>query len=142
MCSPAAAGKDLSAAQGAGKITQIVTQCLHHADELFAHTGEKREELLPAALQCTEPAELRELAAQHGIALNTEEAERLLGLIRDSIGELTDSELDAVTGGALTGTKCPRCWLLEAKRQGPSRVYPGKFAYYCPKCGNVFFLGY
>ncbi|NLM41474.1 MAG: hypothetical protein GX199_04100 [Firmicutes bacterium] len=76
--------------------------------EVMARLNGDRDELVRAALRCSSAGELSELAAERGLALPESEAEELLALLQLSAGELTEAELDAVTGG-FSSYKCPEC---------------------------------
>lgn len=67
---------------------------------------------------------------------NTDE---LLALAKQEGVELTDEQLEAVSGGCGTEDsdpiRCPKCGSADVTYY-PMRMRPGKFA--CNSCGNVF----
>lgn len=69
-------------------------------NELLAQLGERRWEVLERAVQCQTAEELTKFADENGIELNEEVALELLGMLRPAVDELTDGELDVVTGGS------------------------------------------
>ncbi|MGI6159401.1 MAG: hypothetical protein ACOYER_06010 [Limnochordia bacterium] len=68
--------------------------------ELMAQLGENREEVLQQAVQCETVDELLQLAEGNSIKLTEQEADELLRILHPQLGELSDSELDGVTGGS------------------------------------------
>ncbi|HPT82504.1 MAG TPA: hypothetical protein PLM25_01315 [Limnochordia bacterium] len=67
--------------------------------ELVDRLGERREAVLKAALQCKTAEELLELAQENGLELTAEQAEELLALLASHAAELSERDLEAVTGG-------------------------------------------
>lgn len=60
---------------------------------------DKAEDLLKKAMDCETVEELLKLAKGNNIRLTEQEAVKLLEMMNPATGELSDSELDAVTGG-------------------------------------------
>lgn len=87
------------------------------------------EDLIKEAMRCETVEELMKLAKDNDIELTEEEAVKLLGVINPKSGELSDSELDAVTGGQDKGGGiCRSCGLwFEWMPVGDS--------YVCRNCG-------
>ena len=67
--------------------------------ELIANLGENHDDLLRQDVQCETPEQLIALAKDNKIELKESEARELLSLLYPPVGELSDSELDAVAGG-------------------------------------------
>jgi rubredoxin len=71
---------------------------------------DKAEDLLKKAMDCETVEELLKLAKGNNIRLTEQEAVKLLEMMNPATGELSDSELDAVTGGGEKGPGvCPSC---------------------------------
>lgn len=88
--------------------------------EFLALKSDQRGELIREALQCQGTDDLRRLAQEYGVDLTEEGAERLLQAIQGQVGELSDSELDAVTGGGGgKGRLCVRCFKWEVRMVSP-----------------------
>jgi hypothetical protein len=75
---------------------------------LIAQLGDNVQEVLQKALKCTTREEMIELAQEYSIALSEAQVDELLGHIHPDRDRLSDSELEAVTGGAVKPT-CPNC---------------------------------
>ncbi len=94
------------------------------------------EEMLKKARTAKSAEELSEMAKAENIALSKERAEEIFSRI-NSQGEITDEELDAVSGGCGSGHTmkrmkahhCPRCYTPLIYKDAP---------YYCPKCKQYF----
>ncbi len=72
--------------------------------------GENPEDAPKKQTRVETVEELIKLAEKYSITLTEEEAAKLLRLMHPTARELGESELDAVTGGTLTGPgMCPHC---------------------------------
>ena len=108
--------------------------------ELIHRLGENVEEVLEKAVQCQTPGDLIQLAQDNNIALSQAEASEVLEIMHAKPGELSESELDTVTGGIAESTGksfCPRCGGKNlhsiGKNTGKSR---------CLDCNHEWYLVY
>ncbi|MCK9524367.1 MAG: hypothetical protein M0R49_00345 [Limnochordia bacterium] len=69
--------------------------------ELMGSLGQNREEVLKDAVQCATTEELMQLGRDNNITLSEQEAVEILDALHPASAELTENELDAVTGGAI-----------------------------------------
>lgn len=89
------------------------------------------EEMIAKAKEAKSVEELMALAKENGIELTEEDAKMYFEQLNAKKGELSDDELDNVSGGmrgAAAATPCPKC-----KTQG--RYTGSGNEYKCPKCG-------
>ena len=89
------------------------------------------EEMIAKAREAKSVEELMALAKETGIELTEEDAKMYFEQLSSKKGELSDDELDNVSGGmrgAAAATPCPKC-----KTQG--RYTGSGNEYKCPKCG-------
>lgn len=88
------------------------------------------QELIQKAREAKSAKELQEMAAKQDISLTMEEAEKGYAKLHLAAEELSDDELDNVSGGGCSSEPkvCVRC--------GSSDIYyvPSCAAYYCHKC--------
>ncbi len=97
---------------------------------------DRRAQLVKEALHCREAGELLELARKYQLELSEEEARQLWQIIQGQIGELSDSELDAVTGGSQSDKAdlCSVCWRFEVRPRYPSNPH----YLICYNCGQEY----
>lgn len=107
-----------------------------------------KNEMIEKAKQVQTPEELLVLARENGTPLTEEEAERYFRQLHPTIGELSDDELDDVSGGGCGGSDsdsvetdngdyfyqwvCPNC---------KSRVFvadKSETTHYCRNCLNAY----
>lgn len=102
--------------------------------ELIANLGEYHDVLLRQAVQCETPEQLIALAKDNKIELKESEARELLSLLYPQVGELSDSELDAVAGGTEKDMDPRPC----TKRgcDGTMVFNPGSRFWMCITCGR------
>ncbi len=90
------------------------------------------KELIAKAKECMTAQELLALAKENDIELNEEQAEKLLAKL-NTIGEVSDNELDNVAGGGCDSfvEKCPKC-----KSKNLRHKFSRKYVYFhCNDCG-------
>ncbi len=63
--------------------------------------GEKREEFIGRASQCSSAEELLSLVKEYGVVPGEKQLEELLEFVKNSQCRLRDEELDAVAGGCI-----------------------------------------
>ncbi|HOB41151.1 MAG: hypothetical protein WBI99_05635 [Limnochordia bacterium] len=104
--------------------------------EVLARLKGDGDQVLKKALRCSSAEELLELAGEHGIELSEAEAAEVLSLLRFLAGELTEVELDVVTGGSgQTMKKCPECGSASATLVGEGH---GLELWRCNNCNTTF----
>lgn len=89
------------------------------------------DELIQKGRAAKSPEELLALAKESGMSITAEQASAYFGRLNGS-GELSDEELDDVSGGCDKGPgtrTCPYCG-------GPVNIYPE--GDYCDSCGRRF----
>lgn len=102
--------------------------------ELVLRLGDNREDVLKRASQCMTAEELRPLAEESNIELTEEETVQLLNLIHPDRQELSDTELDQVTGGAeKTTEKEPQCCGRPMHYVGQKNLYRIWQCWWCSK---------
>lgn len=77
-------------------------------NDLIAQLGDNAKAVLQKALQCAKRDDLLKLAAEHGITLSERQVDELLSYSQPGVEPLSDSELDAITGGS-DKPRCRRC---------------------------------
>ena len=87
------------------------------------------EELIERAREMQSPAELAALAEEKGETLSESEAERFYTLLHPPVGELSDDELDNVSGGG--------CHSRDGRLVVTVAHSCSKFR--CASCGNIRF---
>ncbi len=90
------------------------------------------KELITKAKECMTAQELLALAKENDIELNEEQAEKLLAKL-NTIGEVSDEELDNVAGGGCDyfKAKCPKCKSMNIKQETDQFM----FILTCLDCG-------
>ena len=93
-------------------------------------------EMIAAAKTADSPAALIAIAKDHGITLSDSEAVRYFRQLAPATGELTDDELDAVSGGGCGGSSKPAAapTLYGLNKVGGTKV---KYKEMCPECRQV-----
>jgi hypothetical protein len=130
----------LAAGEGGVKPTREV-QTLN-VTELVAQLGETRAQVLLRALKCQTAEELVDLARENGLSVSQEEAGELFSLLAARRDELSDAELDAVTGGSGKSSRECLCGGT-IQPTDPPEYHPvhGAHIYRCTKCGLEGFPG-
>lgn len=103
--------------------------------DLLGRFGEQAGEAARQALGCGTLDDLLELAEEHDVELSAQEGEEVLAFLRRArSGELSASELDAVTGGEdKDSPECPYC------RSSNVKPATGSIALWeCLNCGRTF----
>ena len=103
--------------------------------EFLAKFSDNQEEVLPKAVNCQSVADIMKLAEDHNVHLTEAEADELLDSIHHTVKELSDSELEAVTGGAGLNTATRSC--AYAGCDG-TMYHMGGGLFICPKCKRHF----
>ena len=88
------------------------------------------QELIQKAREAKSAKELQEMAAKQDISLTMEEAEKGYAKLHPAVEELSDDELDNVSGGGCSDQKCRRC--------GSSDIFyvAHSASYYCNQCDS------
>lgn len=84
--------------------------CPVNVAKVWETLGDRRGEVVEKVLQCQTAEELLELAATYGVELTDSQAEKLLDAVQARARELSESELEAVTGGQEKGDMCTNCF--------------------------------
>ena len=96
------------------------------------------EEMITKAREAKSVEELIALAKENGIELTEEEAKEYFAKLNPTKGELSDDELDDVSGGGCGESKtkyCPNCNSeLRMISEGTGN-FSMKFYYLCDSCG-------
>ena len=96
------------------------------------------EEMIAKAREAKSVEELMALAKENGIELNEEDAKMYFEQLNAKKGELSDDELDDVSGGGCGESKtkyCPNCNSeLRMISEGTGN-FSMKFYYLCDSCG-------
>lgn len=104
---------------------------------------EMNKELIAKAKSAKSIEELTEIAKENGIELNEESAKAYFELLHPQTGEVSDEELDNVSGGGcykkgqLVVTVCYVCEHFKCKKCGSSEYVYTAFGTVCSKCGAV-----
>ncbi|NLM40936.1 MAG: hypothetical protein GX199_01345 [Firmicutes bacterium] len=101
-------------------------------NDLIAQLGDNAKAVLQKALQCAKRDDLLKLAAEHGITLSERQVDELLSYSQPGVEPLSDSELDAITGGS-DKPRCRRC-------RTNKHVY-WLNGWVCRRCGDYFHKG-
>ena len=81
------------------------------------------KEQIKKAREAKTPEELQKLAAENDIQLTTEEAEQGYAQLHHGSSQLTDEELDNVSGGGCSSSGCPHCGSNNLDFQGMFMQY-------------------
>ena len=65
------------------------------------------QEMRRRGAECASPEELAALARAEGLTMTDEEARAYFAKLHPPVGELSDDELEAVSGGGCGGQKTP-----------------------------------
>ncbi len=112
---------------------------------------EMNKELLVKAKAAKTPEELLELAKENDTEMTEESAKAYFDLLHPKAGEISDEELDNVSGGGcyndgrLVVTMHFGCWDWHCKNGCEKEtVQTQTFPYYsvCKNCGNVYWCKY
>ena len=95
------------------------------------------QELLKRAKEAKSPEELQALAAENGIQVTMEQAEKRYAQLQQSSKELADEELDNVAGGGCSFGGCPYCGNKDNVRVGYYSIEYDE--YRCKKCGETYY---
>lgn len=107
-----------------------------------------KKELIEKAKQAQSPDELMAFARENGMELTAEEAQRYFRQLHPTVGELSDDELDDVSGGGCGGSDsdavetdsgdyfyqwvCPNC------KSRFSVTDKSETEHYCRKCLSAY----
>ena len=97
------------------------------------------EEMIKKAKGAKTVEELLALAKESGIELTEEKAKTYFARLHPVAGELTDDELDNVSGGGCGDppkTKCPQCGSTNVKREYYTQAAD---QCRCTACGNFWY---
>ena len=95
------------------------------------------EEMIAKAREAKSVEELLALAKESEIKLTTEQAKAFFAQLNPPKGELSDDELDDVSGGGCGESKvkyCPNC-NSELRMVGDGVTHNMRFYYLCDSCG-------
>ena len=95
------------------------------------------QELVNKARKAESVEELLALAKENGIELTNEQAKEYFAQLNPTKGELSDDELDDVSGGGCGESKvkyCPNC-NSELRMVGDGVTHNMRFYYLCDSCG-------
>ena len=95
------------------------------------------QELIIKAKAAKSVEELLELAKASNVELNEEQAKDYFAKLNPTKGELSDDELDDVSGGGCGESKtkyCPNC-NSELRMVGDGVTHNMRFYYLCDSCG-------
>ena len=95
------------------------------------------QELVNKARKAESVEELLALAKENGIELTNEQAKAFFAQLNPPKGELSDDELDNVSGGGCGESKvkyCPNC-NSELRMVGDGVTHNMRFYYLCDSCG-------
>ena len=96
------------------------------------------QELITKAKAAKSVAELLDIAKENGIELTEEDAKEYFAKLNPTKGELSDDELDDVSGGGCGESKpkyCPNCNSeLRMISEGTGN-FSMRFYYFCDSCG-------
>lgn len=94
------------------------------------------KEQIKKAREAKTPEELQKLAAENDIQLTTEEAEQVYAQLHHGSSQLTDEELDNVSGGGCSSSGCPHCGSNNLDFRGMFMQYD---VLYCNDCHYTFY---
>lgn len=100
---------------------------------LYERLGPNREQVIRETLSCQSAEELLALAAEKGIELTEQEAEKILPFLRFKPAEpLSESELEVVTGGDED-----KNWVWPCLLCGNDALrHKGGWLWYCEACNQ------
>lgn len=93
-------------------------------------------EQIQKAREAKTPEELQKLAAENNIQLTKEEAEQVYAQLHRDSSQLTDEELDNVSGGGCLSKGCPYCGSNNLDFRGMHMQYD---VIYCNDCHKTFY---
>lgn len=102
--------------------------------EIVKLLGDNTELALKQAMKCKTPEELIKLASEYKIELKEDEASKLFSSMNAQMKELTEDELDAVTGAGDKVYGCNVCGSTDIVSYPPA-------SYRCRKCGHSWWFG-